>query len=504
MKIKSIVRDLIIVLLIIFLILIFNLHKSIIMNICLGVIIIILLNTINQLFLYNRKVSDEKEVSEETYIKSLENLNGSLYNTSNFDEITGLPTRKILTRQLEKYLKNNTIKNKKLALILMDLDKFQNINDTYGHEVGDNVLRRFSNNLKMILNKDFMFARLDGDEFAIIISDLEKISDINTFLKNILNITKNPMDINGDKVYCNCSMGISIYPNDGDSIDALLKSANMALYKAKENGRNRYEFFDSEIFRFIKREYEVQKALREAIDNNELYMMFQPKIDIVTENIKGFEALVRWENKELGFVSPGEFIPIAEKSGFIVELGKFIIDKSFKKCKELYLSTSKKFHIAINISAIQLGEDNFVEYISYLINKYELPPEYLEFEITESVIMESVEKNIETLLALKKLGVSIALDDFGTGYSSLSYLRRLPIDVLKIDKSFLDGIGIDEKSECIAESIIKLSHNLDLEVVAEGVETYEQLGYLNKMNCDIAQGYYFGKPERFEKIKNMI
>ena len=233
-------------------------------------------------------------------------------------------------------------------------------------------------------------------------------------------------------------------------------------------------------------------------------MVFQPKISIKGEKVNGFEALVRWVSQELGFVSPAEFIPIAENTGFIVELGKYIIEESFKKCRELYESSDNKFHIAINISDIQLREEGFIDFVSALLNKYNIPPEYIEFEITEGVIMQSVSRNIELLLNLKKLGVSIALDDFGTGYSSLSYLKRLPIDVLKIDKSFVDGIGVDEKSEYIAESIIKLSHSLDLKVVAEGVETKEQLGYLDKMKCDIAQGYYFSKPEKFEIIKEMI
>lgn len=278
----------------------------------------------------------------------------------------------------------------------------------------------------------------------------------------------------------------------------------MAMHKAKEEGKNRYKFFDVDILTMLRRQYDIEKALRTAIERNEIFMVFQPKISIKGEKINGFEALVRWINSDLGFVSPAEFIPIAENTGLIVDIGKYIIEESFKKCKDLYEISTSKFHIAINISDIQLREDGFIDFISELLQKYEIPPEYIEFEITEGVIMQSVAKNIELLLGLKRLGVSIALDDFGTGYSSLSYLKRLPIDVLKIDKSFVDGIGVDEKSEYIAESIIKLSHSLDLKVVAEGVETREQLGYLDKMKCDVAQGYYFSKPEKFDAIKNMV
>ena len=295
-----------------------------------------------------------------------------------------------------------------------------------------------------------------------------------------------------------------MYPRDADNLDKLLKTADMAMHKAKEEGKNRFRFFDVDILTLLRRQYDIEKALRTSIEKKEIFMVFQPKISIKGEKVNGFEALVRWVSQELGFVSPAEFIPIAENTGFIVELGKYIIEESFKKCRELYESSDNKFHIAINISDIQLREEGFIDFVSALLNKYNIPPEYIEFEITEGVIMQSVSRNIELLLNLKKLGVSIALDDFGTGYSSLSYLKRLPIDVLKIDKSFVDGIGVDEKSEYIAESIIKLSHSLDLKVVAEGVETKEQLGYLDKMKCDIAQGYYFSKPEKFEIIKEMI
>ena len=323
-------------------------------------------------------------------------------------------------------------------------------------------------------------------------------------LNDLLLKVRKPFEVNNKSIYCSISLGVSIYPRDANNLDILLKTADMAMHKAKEEGKNRYKFFDVDILTMLRRQYDIEKALRTAIERNEIFMVFQPKISIKGEKINGFEALVRWINSDLGFVSPAEFIPIAENTGLIVDIGKFIIEESFKKCKELYEISTAKFHIAINISDIQLREDGFIDYIAELLQKYEIPPEYIEFEITEGVIMQSVAKNIELLLGLKRLGVSIALDDFGTGYSSLSYLKRLPIDVLKIDKSFVDGIGVDEKSEYIAESIIKLSHSLDLKVVAEGVETREQLGYLDKMKCDVAQGYYFSKPEKFDAIKNMV
>ena len=401
-------------------------------------------------------------------------------------------------------INNNSNSKSQLGIIFFDIDNFKNINDTYGHEIGDEILLKLCERIENILDGRQTFARFGGDEFVIAFSNIINEKEINEFLDELLLKVRKPFEVNNKKIYCTISIGVSVYPKDADRLDILLKTADMAMHKAKEEGKNRYNFFDIDISNILKRQYEIEKALRTAIENNEIFMAFQPKISIKGEKVNGFEALVRWVNSELGFISPAEFIPIAESSGLIIDLGKYIIEESFKKCSELCRSTKSKFNIAINISDIQLREEGFISFVSEMLEKYNIHPEYIEFEITEGVIMQSVVKNIELLIELKRLGVSIALDDFGTGYSSLSYLKRLPIDVLKIDKSFVDGIGVDEKSEYIAESIIKLSHSLNLKVVAEGVETKEQLGYLNKMKCDVAQGYYFSKPEKFEVIKEMI
>ena len=420
------------------------------------------------------------------------------------DNTRGILNRKILIERFQDLISNNSNYKSQLGIIFFDIDNLKNINDTYGHEVGDEILLKFCERIESIVDGRHTFERVGGDEFVIVFSNVVNEIEIKEFLDELLIKVKNPFDINNKKIYCSISIGVSIYPKDANKLDTLLKTADMAMHTAKEEGKNRYKFFNIDILNILERQHEIEKALRTAIENNEIFMVFQPKISIKGEKINGFEALVRWVNSELGFISPAEFIPIAESSGLIIDLGKYIIEESFKKCKELYCSTKSKFHIAINISDIQLREEGFISFISEMLDKYNIPPEFIEFEITEGVIMQSVVRNIELLIELKRLGVSIALDDFGTGYSSLSYLKRLPIDVLKIDKSFVDGIGVDEKSEYIAESIINLSHSLNLKVVAEGVETKEQLGYLDKMKCDVAQGYYFSKPEKFEVIKEMI
>ena len=423
---------------------------------------------------------------------------------SYYDDITGIPNRKMFTEKFQELINNNLNCKRQLAIIFFDIDNFKNINDTYGYEVGDEMLLSLCKRVENILDERHTFARFGGDEFVIAFSNIINDKEISEFLNELLLKVRKPFEVSNKKIYCTISIGVSVYPKDSNRLDILLKTADMALHRAKEEGKNRYKFFDIDISNILKRQYEIEKALRTAIENNEIFMVFQPKISIKGENVNGFEALVRWVNSELGFISPVEFIPIAEKSGLIIDLGKYIIEESFRKCSELCCSTKSNFHTAINISDIQLRDEGFISFVSEMLEKYNIPPKYIEFEITEGVIMQSVVKNIELLIELKRLGVSIALDDFGTGYSSLSYLKRLPIDVLKIDKSFVDGIGVDEKSEYIAESIIKLSHSLNLKVVAEGVETKEQLGYLNKMKCDIAQGYYFSKPEKFEIIKEMI
>lgn len=421
-----------------------------------------------------------------------------------YDDITGIPNRKMFAEKFQELINENISTGTQLGLIFFDIDNFKNINDTYGHEVGDEILLKLCERIEGILDERNTFARFGGDEFVIAFSRVTEETEIKAFLNDLLLKVRKPFEVNNKNIYCSISIGISVYPKDANNLNILLKTADMAMHKAKEEGKNRYKFFDVDILTMLRRKYDIEKALRTAIYKNEIFMVFQPKISIKGEKVNGFEALVRWISTDLGFVSPAEFIPIAENTGLIVDLGKYIVEESFKKCKELYEDSNSKFHIAINISDIQLREDGFIDFIAELLQKYEIPPEYIEFEITEGVIMQSVARNIELLLRLKRLGVSIALDDFGTGYSSLSYLKRLPIDVLKIDKSFVDGIGVDEKSEYIAESIIKLSHSLNLKVVAEGVETKEQLGYLDKMKCDVAQGYYFSKPEKFENIKEMI
>jgi diguanylate cyclase (GGDEF)-like protein len=418
------------------------------------------------------------------------------------DEVTGIPNRRYFVREVNKRITNNP--NHKMALIFIDLDNFKYINDTYGHDSGDELLCEFS---KIVCNmniEDSFFVRYGGDEFILVKYGACEKKQVSDLLDNIIKKLSKPIIVNNKEIFISLSIGVSIYPIDGREVGMLLKRADMAMYLAKINGKNRYEFFNLKILEVLNREFNIEKGLRIAIDNEEIKLVYQPKVMIKTGEVIGFEVLSRWQSKEFGLVSPSEFIPIAENSGLIISIGEYIIDESFKKCKELAVTTSKKFKFSINLSEVQIRDEVIVCFIGEALKRYDLDPDYIEFEITENIIMKSAEKNIETLKKIKSLGISLALDDFGTGYSSLSYLRTLPIDVLKIDKSFIDGILIEEKSEYITNTIIDLSHFLNLLVVAEGVETKEQFEYLKNSNCDIIQGYYFSKPVDFKEARKMI
>jgi len=417
------------------------------------------------------------------------------------DEVTGNANRRYFLKKIDEFISKD---NYKLAIIFIDLDNFKYINDTYGHDGGDSLLRAFTKIIEDLNIEDSLFARYGSDEFIIAKYNYESTNEIIALLEKIIKKLSKPLMIKEKELFCTISIGVSLYPKDGTDIKEVIKRADMAMYLAKKNGKNRYQIFDIKMLQVLNREFEIEKGLRTAIENNEIKIMYQPKILVATSKVIGFEALVRWESKELGFVSPKEFISIAESSGLIISIGKYIIEEVFKNCREILLETDKEFKLAINLSDVQIRDEGIVEFIDGTLKKYNIISKHIEFEITESIIMKSPEKNIKTLDKLKSLGITLALDDFGTGYSSLSYLRTLPLDVLKIDKSFIDGILIEEKSEYIINSIIELSHYLNLVVVAEGVERQEQVDYLKKINCDIIQGYYFSKPIDFIEAKKML
>ena len=418
---------------------------------------------------------------------------------SYYDELTGLNNRKQFKNIIEKELEKHIVSESRGALIIIDIDNFKFINDSYGHKCGDILLEKFSEDLKKIFNDDQLLCRFGGDEFLIFISSISYLNEINTTVRKIMDILKNPYDINGHKIYSSTSIGVSVFPDDGEDFEVLLKNADAAMYIAKSNGKNQWQMFNNNISREINRIYSIQRGLRTALDNDEMFVVFQPKVRLTDDEVNGFEALLRWKSNEIGFVSPGEFIPVAENTRLIIPIGKFVLREVFAKVKYLLSEGYDNFKIAVNLSEIQLRDGNLLEYFNSLIEEFNVSPKYIEVEITESMIMKSVDKNIECLLQIKELGASIALDDFGTGYSSLNHLTKLPIDVLKIDRSFVIDMAENDKSRYIVENIIQLSHKLGMTVVAEGVEEKEQVDYLRSIECDTAQGFYYSKPEYFNK-----
>ncbi|MFR2890539.1 MAG: putative bifunctional diguanylate cyclase/phosphodiesterase, partial [Clostridium butyricum] len=307
-----------------------------------------------------------------------------------------------------------------------------------------------------------------------------------------------------EDIYLTISMGIALVPKNGIQYDFLLKNADIAMYEAKMNGKNKFKFFSDEMGKKVIKEYTLQKELRTSLEKNEIYVMFQPKVLLEDYTVCGFEALARWKNEKFGEVSPVKFIPLAEESKMIVPIGTFVLEEVCKKIRYLSSNGYSNFKIAVNLSEVQFQEEIVVSDLKRLIKKYHISTRHLEVEITESMFMKSFESNLKVLEEIKKMGITIALDDFGTGYSSLSYLTKLPIDVLKIDRSFIIDLCLNPKEKCMVENIVRLSHQLGIEVVAEGVEEEEQAEYLKAISCDFVQGYYFSNPKSFDEILNII
>jgi len=420
------------------------------------------------------------------------------------DRITGLPDKYFFKNTVTNLLKDVVEENTRAAMIIINLDNFKYVNDSFGHDFGDLLLKEVSHTILESITPDVLVSRYSGNTFLLFKPNIADIHEVIALCNVIIKSFEGPNIVSDKKIYVTASIGIALSPDHGIDYNTLLKNADAAMYEAKKNGKNECDFFNDSLSLELNRVYSLQKGLRTAVENNEIYVMFQPKVSLDDSLVNGFEALARWESDEFGIVSPGEFIPIAESSKLIVPIGRFILEEVFKKTKCLLNEGNDNFKIAVNLSEMQLRDDVILSDFKMLIKKYRINPKYIEVEITESMLMKSFDKNVRILEEIKNLGVSIALDDFGTGYSSLNYLTKLPIDVLKIDRSFLIDLMSNPKSKCIVENIINLSHQLGIEVVAEGVEDKFQVEYLKMILCDVVQGYYFSKPRMFNQIKNTI
>ncbi len=420
------------------------------------------------------------------------------------DTLTNLPNKLAFLDHVNAVLAASCQEDRIHAVYFVDLDNFKTVNDTLGHDYGDALLVKTSQLLTTLMDGDGMLARAGGDEFLIFKEAISSKEVAVEFASKILETFRNPLELEGEIVYVSMSIGISIYPENGTSSKLLIKNSDIAMYKSKDTGKNKFTLFDKTMEEELNRNTMIIEVLRNAIDNDDIYIQYQPLVELETNNIIGFEALMRIRNDRLGQLTPSEFIPIAEESGLIIELSTWLLREACSFTKKLLDLGYQPRLVTVNISSIQINRPGFVTTLSKILHETKLPPQYLELEITESTLVSSLMDATMLLHNLQELGVKVSLDDFGTGYSSLNYLTKMPINTLKIDKSFIDNISSSEKDSHIAESIIQLAHSLDIRVVAEGVETAEQLTSLKARHCDIIQGYIFSHPLYPEELLALI
>ncbi len=441
---------------------------------------------------YN-ELSESKKALEANELELKKNYN-HIEQLAYHDGLTGLYNRVAFMRYSHDIFHKDGAQYATHAIFFLDLDNFKNVNDTLGHDYGDILLKQVSSRLTSCISENDLLARTGGDEFLILKTSFTNIESLDNFANTLVELVREPFDLDGETASVSLSVGIALFPRDGLSISELIKNADIAMYNAKTSGKNSYRFFNSYMEDDFNRRNDLAEILSGVIDNNEVYLQYQPQVNVSTGRITGYEALMRVESNLVGYIPPSEFIPIAEDSGIINQLGEWALYEACTFNNALINSGFGDLRVSVNVSTTQLQDNNFIKIIQSIPEKTGMDLKHLEIEITESVLMNSFEHNLDLINKIKALGASIALDDFGTGYSSFNYLTQIPIDTLKIDKSFIDGICTNHKDKCIADSIISLAHKMNITVVAEGVEDIEQLKVLQSQFCDTLQGYLFSKP----------
>ncbi|MCP0913698.1 MULTISPECIES: EAL domain-containing protein [Legionella] len=416
------------------------------------------------------------------------------------DALTELPNRVLLLDRVEQAIlqakKNKSI----LAFLFLDLDRFKMTNDTLGHGVGDKLLQAVANRLLIATSDLDTVARFGGDEFVILIPELRSIEEGEKLAQEILNLLEKPFKVGQHSLKITASIGLSFFPRDGMDYESLMKNADLSMYHAKDSGRNTYRIFEPEMNRRVVNHVQIDNALRYALQNKEFYLVYQPLMDLKRECVVGVEALLRWNSKVLGHVSPLDFIPIAEENGMILEIGPWVIEEACTQLMRWHNQGLWDLTVAVNISGRQLHQADLPEQLTKILHKTSLPAKFLELELTESLLVENIDHAVEIMYKFKDMGVKLAIDDFGTGYSSLSYLKQFPVDKLKIDQSFIKEMVSDANDAAIVKAIINLAHSLNLQVLAEGVENEYQKNFILNHGCDFAQGYYFKPPNKAELI----
>ncbi|MDC2890893.1 EAL domain-containing protein [Psychrosphaera algicola] len=456
--------------------------------------------------LRNQRIRHQRQLSHERRLHQL----------AYFDGLTGLPNRQSFYESLDKFISLARRGNYKAGVMFIDLDRFKRINDTLGHDYGDLVLQEIAQRLKeCVRDSDFVarnyevntvnneIARLGGDEFTLFLSHVESAAETTLITQRIIESLSRPIKIDSYELTVTPSVGIALYPEHGTTVHELMKHADIAMYQAKEDGRRTFKFYSNELNDRALERLQLEEKMRYAVKNNEFVLHYQPQVDIVSNEITKAEALIRWNSPELGFISPAEFIPIAEESGLIIELGNWILDTACKQAKQWLDEGLENCKVSVNVSSVQFKQTALIDNVRNALTRSGLPPELLELELTESAVMSDVDDNIDRLQQFKDMGITIAIDDFGTGYSSLSYLKKFPIDTLKIDRSFIIEIANSDNDAAIVKAIMLLAETMELKVVAEGIENVEQLQILHNYRCQFIQGYFFSRPLVYEEFLSL-
>ncbi|MGF6511556.1 diguanylate cyclase (GGDEF)-like protein/PAS domain S-box-containing protein [Paraburkholderia sp. 32] len=423
---------------------------------------------------------------------------------ANYDGLTRLPNRNLLRDRLEHALVVAQRHHSGVAVVFLDLDGFKNVNDSLGHSVGDRLLGVVAERLARCSRTSDTVARHGGDEFVIVMTDTVDEQSLITWMERVRASIAEPMWLDGTELYVGCSMGASLFPQDGEDAETLMKKADVAMYRAKDMGRNTFQFYQPEMNASAGARLNLERRLRRALRDNEFLLHYQPQVDIGSGQIVGIEALVRWHDPEVGLVPPSSFIPLAEESGLIGPLSEWVLREACRQNKAWQDQGLPPARVSVNLSARVFQQRDIAKLVMQVLDETGLEPKYLELELTESTIMRNAEEAVSMLNELHALGIGLAIDDFGTGYSSLSYLKRFPVDRLKIDRSFVSDIGVSGDDETITSAIIALAHSLKLQVIAEGVETSAQLDFLKERACDEMQGFYFAKPLSTEAIAELL
>lgn len=421
-----------------------------------------------------------------------------------YDRLTNLPNRILFSDRCAQAVAEAHIDGNLAGVILVSIDRFKGLNDTLGHAAGDRLLLELAQRLRSCATQADIIARFEGAEFALLLRELPDAGPLEDTCLSIFDSLKTSFDLDGQEVYVTPSIGISAFPLNGEDGKAILQNAGAALYKAKKEGGNNYQFYETDMNATALNRLTLETSLRRAIDNQEFVTYYQPVINLATSGIVGTEALVRWQHPSLGLLPPSEFLPLAEETGLIVDISAAVMHAACVQTREWQLEGFGNLRLAVNVSARQFRQKDFIERILRILTETGLDPSSLELELTETSVMENPESAAKLLNEIRGLGASVAIDDFGTGYSSLSYLKRLPIDTLKLDRSFVSGATTDANDAALVMAIVTLAHNLSLKVIAEGIETTDQLNLLRLLRCDEGQGYLFSKPQPAETIHQTL